>query len=149
MSAVNATLKGFAGLEARLKLLGDDVATKIGQAANRAGAVLLLARVKAAAPVGPTPEGAQIIRNTKKGSRTETHHKIRNNLKVIKKRTFGQNAVSNSITVGKAYQASFVEFGSIRQAPNPFMRNALENNQDEAIAKIAAIIEKRLTKMGV
>lgn len=138
---------GFAQLEARMKTLGDDVATKIGQSANRAGAAVIAKKVKADAPVGPDSEGS--IRNRKRKSGKvvqEKHTKIVNNIRV-KKVKAPAGRVENAIVVGKdAYHASMVEFGSIHNAPNPFFRTAFALASEDAIAAVSKILERRLQK---
>lgn len=140
---------GFKDLEARMKLLGNDVATKVGQSANRAGAVVIAKAVKAAAPIGPDAEGSTRRRKRKSGKVVEEkHHKISQNVKVRKVKS-AAGSVENAVTVGNAYHASFVEFGSIHNAPNPFFRTAFEGSKDAALGQIKKILGRRLDKAGV
>lgn len=143
-------LRGLADLNKRLSALPKDVATKLGQSANRAGAAVLAKKAKALAPVGPVAEGAEVTRKRKSGAVVkEKHHKIKNSIKVKKTKNVSQTRVQNTVTTGQAYQASFVEFGSIHNAPNPFMKNAFEQNKDEIVATMAAALVKGLTRKGV
>jgi len=149
MSGMTVKLGGFAALEKRLNEISREHATKIGQSANRAGAVEILKQAKAQAPVGPTAEGAKSNRHRKGGSVVEEiHHKIANWLRVKKVRA-PEGRVESAVTVSKAYHAYWVEFGSVHNAPNPFMKRALDTAQQAAIDRIAAVLEKRLTKAGV
>jgi HK97 gp10 family phage protein len=141
-------VNGLAGLQARLSNLSREQQTKLGQAANRAGAAVVAKKVKAAAPVSSVPEGAVRNRHTKGGTtRQEIHHKISNSIKVKKAKSNDPTKVVNSI-VAETYTANFVEWGSIHNAPNPFMRNAFDQAQPEAIAQLAKILNKRLMKVG-
>lgn len=147
---MSATLTGLADLERRVALLTSDLATKVGQSANRAGAKKYSDLLKAAVPVGPTPEGAVRLRRRKSGTvRREIHHKLRNSIRIKKIRSDHIHKVVNAVTVGKAYHAAFIEFGSIHNPPNPVMRKTLEDNQQAIIDEMAKVLNKRLVKAGV
>lgn len=86
----NFRTSGFAQLEQRLKQLSREDATKAGQSANRAGAAVLKKAVEKEAPVSNVAEGTKITRHTKGGkTREETHHKIKNNVKIKKSKAPG------------------------------------------------------------
>lgn len=145
----NFRTSGFAQLEQRLKQLSREDATKAGQSANRAGAAVLKKAVEKEAPVSNVAEGTKITRHTKGGkTREETHHKIKNNVKIKKSKAPG-GRVENLVHIAQGYHASMVEFGSIHNQPNPFMLRALESNKDEIIAAIAKALNKGLIKRGV
>lgn len=149
MSGFTANLQGFAQLQQRMNQLSKAEATKAGQIANRAGAAVIAKKAKASAPVSNVAEGAAITRNTKGGStRTEKHRKIQNWIKVRKTKGDTPTQVHNAVSV-EAYQAQFVEFGSIRQAPNPFVRTAFESNNQEIIDAMAKVLNRQLVKRGV
>jgi len=147
---VTVTTTGFAALEARMQSLSNDVATKIGQAANRAGAVVIAKKIKETAPIGPDAEGSTRNRKRKNGTVVqEAHTKIVNNIKVRKVRAESGKVV-NAIVVGRdAYHASMVEFGSIHNAPNPFFRTGFALASEDAVDRVKAILDRRLTKAGV
>lgn len=149
MTGFSANFTGFAQLQQRLEKLGKDEATKAGQIANRAGAAVIAKKAKAAVPISKIAEGASIKRHTKGGTtRTEKHRKIVNWIKVKKTKGDTATQVHNAVTVG-AYQAQFVEFGSIHNAPNPFLRQAFEANNQEIIDAMAKVLDRQLIKRGV
>lgn len=137
-------VKGLAELNKALMTLETDVATKIGQSADRAGAVLLAKNIAAAAPVSDVADGTPEMR---RGKQT-THHKIKNSIVVKKTYNASPTKVQTTVGVGKAYQASFVEFGSIHNAPNPFMRRATEASTGQIMEAIAKVLQRRLAKQG-
>jgi HK97 gp10 family phage protein len=145
MGDFSYNLKGFSELNARLADLAGKQATSAGQSAIRAGGVVLRDAVKAKAPVGPTPEGAK----EKHGDRTITHHKIAEQITVTKVKSPNEHQVSVAVHNGKAFHASWVEFGSIHNQPNPFFLNALNDVGQEVIDKVGATLGKQLTKRGV
>jgi HK97 gp10 family phage protein len=149
MTGLTVNLNGFTALQARLGQLSKDQQTKIGQSANRAGAAVIAKKVKESAPVSSVAEGSIRTRHTKSGTtRQENHHKIVNAIKVKKTKSDSTTKVQNSIAIG-TYTANFVEFRSIHNAPNPFLRTAFEQGQQEAIDKIAQFLDKKLIRAGV
>ncbi len=147
MMTVN--LSGMSAIQARMQALSRDVATKTGQAANRAGAAHVAKKIAAAAPDGPDANGSDRTRTLKNGAKVTTPHaKINKNIKV-KRVKAAEGTVKNQITSGRAYHAMFVEFGSIHNQPDPFFSTTFENEQQAAIDKIAEILKKRLTQAGV
>lgn len=149
MSGLTVNLTGFAKLGTRLENLSKEQQTKIGQAANRAGAAVIAKKAKATAPVSNQAEGSTRTRHTKGGTtRQEVHKKIVNSIKVRKTKSDSTTKVQSSIAV-ETYTANFVEFGSIHNAPNPFLRTAFTQGEQDAINQIAKVLDKRLVKAGV
>lgn len=145
---IGGSMSGFKELERRLQTLAKEDATKAGQSANRAGAVVLKKRIEAEAPVSDVAEGATITRHNKDGStRSETHHKIKNSIRIKKVRA-EEGRVENAVGTGQAYHSVFEEFGSIHNAPNPFMSRALEGGKDDMMAAIAKALNKQLIRRG-
>lgn len=142
-------LRGLADLQRRLESLGQAEATKAGQIANRAGAAVLRKAVIAAAPNSPkTTEGEVRTRHNKGGStRQEIHRKIVNHVRVKKVKAGQDGEVKNSVDVF-AYQATFVEFGSIHNSADPFMLRAYEASEDTIIEAMAKVLNKQLVKRG-
>jgi len=147
---VSATIQGLAALNRRLESLSKQEATKAGQIANRAGATVLAKEVRKVAPNSPkTTEGEVRTRHNKGGTtRQEVHHKIVNSVKVRKTKGTDPTQVHNAVTIFGAYHASFVQFGSIHNAADPFMLTALQNAEGSIIAAIAKVLEKQLIKRG-
>lgn len=147
---VTVTTTGFAALDTRMKSLSNDIATKVGQSANRAGAVVIQKKIKEGVPIGPHAEGSIRNRTRKSGKVVqEKHTKIINNVKVRKVRAEAGRVI-NAIVIGKdAYHASFVEFGSIHNAPNPFFRTGFALASEDAVDRIKTVLARRLDKAGV
>ncbi len=147
---ITANVTGTAALQRRLEQLSKEEATKAGQIANRAGAAVLRKEVIKEAPNSPkTTEGETRTRHNKNGStRQETHHKIVNSVKVKKTKSTSTTQVHNAVSIGGAYHASFVEFGSIRNTANPFMMRTLQTSQQPIIDTIAKVLNKQLIKRG-
>jgi len=143
-------IRGAQALNARLNQLSREVATKVGQTAVRAGGRQLLKAVKAEAPIGPDAEGSKRKRKRKSGKVVdETHRKITNNLKLTKIRSPNDGVVTIALHAGAAYHASMVEFGSIHNAPNPFMQRGLMAGEQQAMDAIGKALNRALTKRGV
>lgn len=146
----SVSMHGFAALNARMANLSKDQQTKLGQQANRVGAVVIAKKIKEVAPVSNQAEGSIRNRRNKDGStRQEVHRKITNHIKVRKRKTSTPTQVKNSIEV-ESYIARFVELGSIHNAPpNPFFRTGFNQAQPDAIAAIAKSLGKKLTRLNV
>lgn len=145
MADFNYNMKGFSELNARLADLATKQATSAGQSAIRAGGIILRDAVRAAAPVGPTAEGAPV----KHGDKIATHHKISDSVTVSKIKSPNEHQVSVAVHNGKAFQAGWVNWGSIHNQPNAFYLRALNSCGQEVIDKVGAILGKQLTKRGV
>lgn len=140
-------LTGFDELERNLKALGKDVATRVGRAASRAGANELAKAMRDAAPVGPTPEGAQSGYARKDGSRgSRTHAKLKSSIKVRNGRVTSSTKVKHIIHTGDAYHAWIVERGSIHMPPKLWAKPALEAASPRAIDAIKRTLERRIRR---
>lgn len=149
MTSLSVNLNGFAALQARLEQLSKVEATKAGQAASRAGMVAVRKRVIADAPSSDVPEGEMRNRTTKGGAkRTEPHHKIKNAVKIKKTKSLSTTEVQTTVFID-TYHASFVEFGSIHNAPDPFFRTAFEAAIQDALDAVAKTLNKQLIKRSV
>lgn len=142
-------IKGFDAFEARMNNLAADVRTKIGQSANRAGAVVIAKAVKKNAKIGPTPEGAARTRRRKGGAQVESaHKKIVNSIKIRKSRSLETTKVQNTIAI-YAPQAVWEEFGSVHNKATHFMERSVDEAQEDALAAMAKTLDRRLKKAGV
>lgn len=145
---VNVT--GMAQLNARLQRLGKDVATKTGQAANRAGAAYVAKKIAQAAPDGPDADKSRRTRKLKNGTQVVyEHRKLNKNIKVKRIKASRDGEVINQITTGNAFHGLFVELGSIHNQPQPFFESTFEAEKQNAIDKIKVTLRKRLAKLGV
>ncbi|WP_294196526.1 HK97-gp10 family putative phage morphogenesis protein [uncultured Sphingomonas sp.] len=141
MSAV----KGLADLNRRASLLSRDIATKIGQSANRAGTKEIADAIRTEATDGPTPEGEVRNRRRKSGKTVqEPHKKIKNHIRVVKVRA-KDGVVENAVVID-AYHAGMEEFGSIHNTPNPFAKRGFDKARNDAIEKVKKVLERRIAK---
>jgi HK97 gp10 family phage protein len=149
MASLNINMSGFKELQARLQEMATVDATKAGQSAIRSGGKIALNAIKADAPVGSTPEGATESRHSASGgTRKVAHHKITNSLKIGKVNTPNEHQVSVAIGAGKAFQASWEEFGSIHNAATHFMERGLTNSTQEIIDAVSKALNKQIIKRG-
>lgn len=125
-------IEGLTELKAALAELSDEVATKIGVAADRKAAKLMAAAMVAIAPYNP--KGSYRSRTSKKGVVTVTYYgHLRDNIKVRRARAKTDNKVVFNITTGDAFWGYFLEYGTVKMQPHPFMRPAFDAFREQAI----------------
>ena len=147
---MTVNVNGMAALNARLQRLGKDVATKTGQAANRAGAAHIAKKIAQAAPDGPDADKSRRTRKLKNGTQVVyEHRKLNKNIRVKRIKASRDGEIVNQITTGRAFHALFVELGSIHNQPQPFFESTFEAEKQNAIDKIKITLEKRLQRLGV
>ena len=129
---------GFDELEKNLAALGEEVATKVGQTANRRAAKIIENALRAASPDGPRGEGEKV------GNRT--HTKIKNNIKTKKGRSKEDQAVVNLVHTGRAFHALFYERGTIHQPARPTFVPAFEAAAPQALKAIENELEKGIAR---
>ena len=125
-------LEGVAELKAALAELSDEVATKIGVAADRKAARLMAAEMAAIAPYNP--KGSIRSRTSKKGIVTKTDYgHLRDNIRVRRARATSEGKIVFNINAGNAFWGYFLEFGTVKMSPHPFMRPAFDATREGAI----------------
>jgi HK97 gp10 family phage protein len=132
-------VSGLADLERAMLALSKDVATKIGASAIRKGAKIQQWAVIAAAPDGPTPEGAP------QGKTGRPHLKIKNNVKVRKGRSKNSESVSMLVNVD-AFQSVFIERGTVHMQAQPFAARAIEASHQDALNAVIETLEKGIAR---
>lgn len=149
VGSISVNMTGFAALNQRMQQLSADVATKLGQQANRSGATVLRKEIAKEAPNSSrTTEGEARVRKNKSGTtRTEQHRKIVNWVRVKKTKSDATTKVQNTVGI-LAYTAAFVEFGSIHNAPNPFFQRAMQSSEQKIIDAMAKTLDRGLTRRG-
>lgn len=114
--ATRIKLDGVAELKAALAELGEAVATKVGRKAARSAAVEFQGVVKETAPYRP-------------GERTKASAEfghLRDNIRVRKARSRTAHTLTYTVSTGNAYWGSFLEFGTVRMAAQPWLRPAFD-----------------------
>ena len=125
-------LHGVAELKAALAELSDEVATKIGVAADRKAARLMAAEMVAIAPYNPS--GSIRSRTSKKGVKTRTDYgHLRDNIRVRRARAKTDGKIVFTINTGNAFWGYFLEFGTVKMPPHPFMRPAFDATREAAV----------------
>jgi HK97 gp10 family phage protein len=152
--AVRTRLEGLAELKANLAALGDEVATKVGNKANREAAKVVAGVIKSVAPRGT---GSTVRRRRlKSGAVTIADYgRLVDNIKVRKARARSENTITFNISTGKAFWGLFQEFGTVNMPARPWMRPAFDAAADVGlkiqIAELERGIEraaKKLRKFG-
>lgn len=112
-------LEGVAELNAALKALGDQVATKVGAKATRDAAKELQEVFATTAPFDPTEKSRRL-----KGGQQVDYGHLRDQMKVRKTRVRKAHTVRYQVSTGNAFWGSFLEFGTVKMAARPWMRPA-------------------------
>ena len=125
-------IEGLTELKAALAELSDEVATKIGVAADRKAARLMADQMVAIAPYNPG--GSYRSRTNKKGVRTVTDYgHLRDNIRVRRAKAKTDGKVVFTINTGNAFWGYFLEFGTVKMEARPFMRPAFDAFKGAAI----------------
>lgn len=72
--------------------------------------------------------------------------RLKDNIKVVRVRSAKRTEVRFSATVGRAFWAAFLEYGTSRQAAKPFVRPAFDNNADRALRGMVETIGKGIER---
>lgn len=126
--SVEINIDGFEELERNLKLLGPRVARKVGAKAAMEGAEVIVERAKVLAPV---LTGA-----------------LEDSITAVKAPSNAERSLNVSIGFKPpvSRRAHFTEYGTVHSAAQPFMRPALDEKADEAIARMGKEIWQGIEK---
>lgn len=125
-------IEGVAELKAALAELSNEVATKIGVAADRKAARLMADAMVAIAPYNP--KGSYRSRTSKAGIVTKTDYgHLRDNIRVRRARATTEGKVVFNINTGNAFWGYFLEYGTVKMTARPFMRPAFDAFREQAI----------------
>jgi len=131
MTTVSYRLRGFEGLNERLRKLGDGrTAGKIGGKATLEAIKILVAEIKTRTPVdtGGLQKSVVAIRR-RSSSRNE----------VVAQVGFRRPAGSH---------AHLLEFGTVKMKAQPFIRPGFDAGKDGAVARIGYVVDQELKKEG-
>lgn len=141
--AVTVKVEGLKQLGERMKGLSADMNNRIARAATAAGAAVIRDAAKQKAPVRTGNLRKNIIvKRLPKGEATLTSEHIvtvRQGKLTKKQRAAG---------LTDAFYGRFVEYGTAKNAAQPFLRPAYDQNKERAVEAIKDRIEKRLKKVG-
>jgi HK97 gp10 family phage protein len=149
MASTRVEMTGLKELGAAMSLLSSDIAKKIAFAGVLAGASVIK---KQAAKTAHVAEKAYIARqkNKDKGVLVQPGNVGKN---IINKRYKGGLTAEYIVTVRgqrkdgyAARMARFIEFGTVKQTAQPFLRPAFESEKERAAQAIKDRLEKRIIK---
>lgn len=138
-------LTGAKELEANLKALGRDVATKAGAEGLRAAGVEVRDAVQAAAPyrAGDTTKTWR-NKDGSKGSADYGH--LRDNIKLRKRRAKRRFSILYVLTTGNAFWARFSEYGTEHEQARPWLRPTLAKQAGPFFDAITQEIQKAIDR---
>lgn len=141
-------IEGLAALGQAMQALAQDVQRKTARSATAAAAtVVRKAAVANVVALGLVDTGnlraAVGVQRTRKTSLTSAHRVyVRGGSKAAKK-------AAAAGALGKdAFYWKFLELGTVKRGPTPFLRPALENNQQPAVDAMAKRLKARIEKAG-
>jgi HK97 gp10 family phage protein len=129
-----AKLEGVAELRANLDALGNEVATKVGRAADRKAARAFAETLKLVAPHRP---GVQLKRGSDYGN-------LRDNIRVRLARARKDYTITYNVDTGRAFWAFFLEYGTRNMPARPFMRPAFD-----AAARLLIEVQQAELRAGI
>ena len=144
--ARKSRITGASEMAKVLKLLPGKVQGKLLISATRAGANLIRNDARARAP----ESGLGAERRAARSSSGEDYGTLKDNISVKKVKTPPSRA-KMIISNGRAFWGMFLEFGTEKHPPQPWLRPAFDGNVSAALAKIGKTlgrgIEREATKL--
>lgn len=136
-------VKGLKELAEKMRLLSSEVSLKIGARATASAAAIVKKAAKDKAPVRTGSLRDSII--VKKLPKSETRL-TEEYIVTVRGRGKKRPYTKKGVRIQNAPHAHFVEFGTVKMGPEPFLGPALTNNKGAAIeamkAKLAEGIDK-------
>lgn len=143
MASVTVKIDGLSDLGKRLQTLSDDMQGKVARAATAAGAVL----VKNAA-IRKAPEDTGNLKRNVIAKRIPKSQTNLTSEHIVTVRKGKKTAKQKAAGLRDAYYASWVEFGTVKMAPQPYLRPAFDENKEKAVQAIKDRLEARIKKAG-
>lgn len=135
-------LEGAQELDAKLAMLGTEIAGKLGTAATRAAGKALQAELIEAAPYNPAGPTLKVY-TAKSGAvrRTDYGH-LRDNLRVRRVKARKPFMIVFQVTTGRAFWGAFLEWGTVRIGAKPWARPTFDRLHAKLIETVAATLRK-------
>lgn len=130
-NAISIDLQGLKELESALLALDRQVSARIGRKAVRDSAQLLRAVLAVSAPYRPG--------SRRKRGRDDGH--LREILKVVSVRAKKPGLILYRVSTGDAFWGNFLELGTVKMNPRPWMRPTVEAMKGELVAEQVAILK--------
>lgn len=149
MAKTTVQVKGLRELGEAMRGLKNDVSLKICRAATQAGAKVIKDLAVSKAPIAPEPY--KVDDGTKMGQLVQPKNIQRN---IVTKRVRNSSMTAEAVITVRGKRkygyasriASLQEFGTVKMAPQPFMRLAFDEGKMPAVEKVKATLEKRIPK---
>jgi len=138
-------LEGAKELEAALKALGAEVATKTGAQSARKATNVMRDAVKASAPRGEQ-SSKRTWRNKDGSQGSADYGHLHENIKTRKVRARKKHTVSFQVTTGKAFWGRFSEFGTEHEPARPWFKPAVDQVASKVVAAISTELKKAIEK---
>jgi HK97 gp10 family phage protein len=140
------SVSGLKELQAAMNRLSSDMAGKIARQATAAAAGVVRKSARDNAPVDTGNLKASIVMKRKRSTNLTEEYNVA--VRAGKKSDV-KKAKGGTGKLGKdAYYARFVEFGTVKMTPRPFLSPALSNNVQQATDAMKKRLEARLKKAG-
>lgn len=138
-------LTGAKELEAALKALGPEVATKAGASGTRKATNVMRDAVKANAPRGE--QSTKRTWRNKDGSQGRGDYgRLHENIKTRKVRSRRAHTVSFQVTTGSAFWGRFSEFGTEHEPARPWFKPALDQVAGKVVEALTVEIKKAIDR---
>lgn len=147
--SVKVKVEGLQELGQRLSALSLKVRKKVARSATNAAAQVIK---KQAIRNAPQSDGVHVLVDTEEGPVDIVPGNLRKGIIVARVRKTSLTSEHLVTVGGKAKHhyagryAHFVEFGTIRNAPRPFLRPAFEQEKGFAVGAMKAALEKGIIK---
>lgn len=155
MATITAKVEGIADLSKRIELLTTKVRKKVLGSAVGAGALVTLKAVKAKAPV-KTGELRSAVKQRRSRKFSKLDYEERH-VGVFKVKGGKYAKTKHNVRkgrVGKEYQSDppeyywkFLEFGTVKMSPKPFIRPGFEASKQQAVSAIVTRLRKKLDEV--
>ncbi len=132
-------MDGFKELEAALKALGAEVATKAGTEGARKATNIMRDAVKKKAPRGDQPT-KRTWRNKDGSQGSADYGRLHQNIKTRKQRAEKSHTIRYVVTTGNAFWGRFSEFGTEHEPARPWFKPAV----DQVAGQVASAIQTEL-----
>lgn len=147
---IAAKIRGMADLSANMKSLSKDVQTKIAHRSTVSGARPVRAEAKANVKRNHSIDTGSLLaaiimkRLAKKETKltSETIVTVRGR---ARKATKGKKNKSRGVAAVAPY-GRFIEFGTVKMSPRPFLKPAFESKKTEAVAKMRETLDRGIAE---
>lgn len=146
-------LNGVNDLNQKLKIVGPEIATRGGAIGVRAGNKFLVNKLVEGAPRGDEDTSRTYTVNGGKESRKVDYGHLYENIKLKKGKPRKEYHQVGLVGTGSAFWGYFLEFGTEKMEPQPWMEPIIKVNSqgalDELVKAMHRYLDRQLKKMGL